>query len=68
MSATSTAGAAAQLSTKEFGERIGIKPATLYVANWRDGHYRGARPIKLRNGGLRWLASDADRILGGGAA
>lgn len=40
----------------------------LYVANWRDGHYRGARPIKLRNGGLRWLASDADRILGGGAA
>lgn len=56
-----------KLSTEELAALGKIVPQSIRAAVCRNGHWMGLRPIKLPNRRLLWDASEAARVLNGGA-
>lgn len=54
-----------KFSTSEVAERLRVRAETIRRALCVQGHYMGARPVKLSNGRLLWSAADVERIVNG---
>ena len=51
------------LTTIEAAKIVGVQPATLRTAVWRDGAYYGITPIKLPNRRLLWPAKAIEALI-----
>lgn len=55
-------------STDEVASFLKVKPATVRLGFWRNGHYQGLKPLKSRNRFLLWPADEVDSLLSEGLA
>ncbi|MBP7765317.1 MAG: hypothetical protein KA113_09050 [Syntrophaceae bacterium] len=56
------------ISTKEFAERVLVKPQTIMKGLCVSGHYLFVRPIKLKNRRLLWPEAEVEKAIHGEAA
>ncbi len=55
------------ISTREFANRVRVKPQTIMRGLCVHGHYLSVRPIKLQNRRLLWPEAAVERAISGEA-